>query len=298
MTSTPRGIVPPTTTPFTADGEIDVKSLKAQIRFMKTSGVASVCVGGSTGEGHTFDFDDSRIAWSAAAEELGSLPLMAGVIVNSTREAVARCKLASDCGAKSLQVTAPHYLFRPSDDAMVDHFRAIAESSGLPVIVYNVIPWSYLYPQLLLRIMNEVPGVVGVKQSNGDLKLIADLMLDLPPGKLVYSAMDALLYPSFALGVSGAIAATPAAVPSWTIRLWDAVQRGDNATASKMHRHLLRLWNTINDNNLPANVKYVQELQGIPVGHSRAPMRDPDEAHKARIRAAYEAYEQSEARAA
>lgn len=298
MSATPFGIVPPTTTPFTNGGEIDVKSLKSQIRFMKGTGVASVCVGGSTGEGHTYDFEDSRIAWTAAAEELGDLPLMAGVIVNSTREAIARCTLARECGAKSLQVTAPHYLFRPSDDAMVDHFRAIAESSGLPVIIYNVIPWSYLYPQLLLRIMREVPGVAGVKQSNGDLKLIADLMLELPEGKVVYSAMDALLYPSFALGVGGAIAATPAAVPSWTIRLWDAVKKGDNATAHTVHRALLRLWNEINDNNLPANVRYVQALQGIPVGHSRAPMRDPDEAHKARIRAAFEAYEKGGAIAA
>jgi 4-hydroxy-tetrahydrodipicolinate synthase len=298
MTQVPVGIVPPTTTPFTADGDIDFKSLQTQIRFMKNAGVSGICVGGSTGEGHTLDAGDSRALWTASKEELGDLPLMAGIIVNSTKEAVHRCTIARESGATSLQVTAPHYLFRPDDDAMVEHFRAIAESSGLPVIIYNVIPWSYLYPELLLRIMNEVPGVVGVKQSNGDLKLIADLLLDMPSGKVLYSAMDALLYPSFTLGVSGTIAATPAAVPGWCIRLWDAVKRGDHATAKQVHHNLLRLWNVIAGNNLPAYVKYVQELQGVQVGYPRAPMRMPDDLTKARIREAFEAGEKGEAAAA
>ena len=76
-----------------------------------------------------------------------------------------------------------HYLFRPDDDAMLEHFRAIAEATGLPILIYNVVPWSYLSPQLLVRIMREVPGVIGVKQSAGDLKLLADPDLSAPTGK-------------------------------------------------------------------------------------------------------------------
>ena len=94
-----------------------------------------------------------------------------------------------------------HYLFKPDDEAMVDHFRAMADATGMPIIIYNVVPWSYLSPKLLTRIMHEMPLVVGVKQSAGDLKLFADLML-MAPDKLIYSAVDALLYPSYTLGAA------------------------------------------------------------------------------------------------
>ena len=77
----------------------------------------------------------------------------------------------------ALQVTPVHYLFRPDDDAMVRHFAETADATELPVMIYNVVPWTYLSPQLLTRIIDEVPGVIGVKQSAGDVKLLADLLL-------------------------------------------------------------------------------------------------------------------------
>jgi 4-hydroxy-tetrahydrodipicolinate synthase len=211
------------------------------------------------------------------------------VIVNSTRQAVERCRIARDCGAVALQVTPPYYIFRPEDDAVVEHFRTIAERSETPVLIYNVIPWCYLPPALLLRILREVPGVIGVKQSNGDLKFLADLLLDLPQGKRVFAATDALLYSSFALGAHGAIAALPAAVPRACLALWNAVQRGDHATAQDIHWKLLRLWNAIAGDALPANAKYVQSLQDVPLGLPRSPMQMPDADRQATIRAAFEA---------
>lgn len=282
------GIIPPTTTPFDADGEIVVDAFRSEIRMMKAAGVHGVCVGGSSGEGHTLELDELRLTWDVAAEELGgTLPLVAGVISNSTRQAVARCKAARASGAVALQVTPPHYVFRPSDDAIVDHFRAIAEGSGLPVLVYNVVPWCYLSPALLLRIMDEVPLVVGVKQSNGDLKLLADLLAALPEGKLVFTAVDALLYPSFALGAHGTIAANPAAAPAAVVALWEMVQRGDHKAALAQHLRLLKLWNAILCEDLPACIKYAQSLQGVPMSLPRAPMRTPDEARRRRIDEAF-----------
>jgi len=290
------GIIPPTTTPFNADGTIDVGAFVAQIRFMENAGVDGICVGGSMGEGHTLEADELGTLWSAAAKELsGRIPLMAGVIVNSTRQAVQRCRIARDSGAVALQVTPPHYIWKPDEEAMVEHFKTVAKESGMPILIYNVIPWCYLSPALLLRIMREIPGVVGVKQSNGDLKLLADLLLDLPEGKVVFAAVDALLYPSFAFGAHGAISAIPCAAPAVTIDLWNAVQQGDHATAKDLHWKILRLWNAIGGDNLAANAKYVQSLQGIPAGVVRQPMRMPDAAQQAKIRAAFEAIGQPSA---
>ena len=155
--------------------------------------------------------------------------------------------------AAVLDVTPVHYLFRPHDDtAMLTHFRAIVDETGLPVVIYNVVPWSYLSPHLLVRILQEVPGVVGVKQSAGDLKLLADLLETAPQGARILSAVDALLYPSFTLGAHGAIAAILTAAPRACVLLWQAVAREDHGTARRLHSALLRLWNALAGDNLPA----------------------------------------------
>jgi 4-hydroxy-tetrahydrodipicolinate synthase len=200
-------------------------------------------------------------------------------------------------GVAALQVTPVHYLFRPNDDAMVEHFRRIVDETGLPVIIYNVVPWSYLSPALLARVMTEVPMVIGVKQSAGDLKLFADLML-MVPDKLIYSAVDALMYPSYALGAAGSIAAILSAAPHASVALWNAVRAGDHATALELHKKLLALWNALIADNLPACTRYAQSAQGLPPSWSRAPMPAASPAQQAAIRAALQALDAGSRRAA
>lgn len=268
-----RGIIPPMTTPFTAAGDLDLKRVKAQVDWLVDAGVHGLAAGGSTGEGHALDAGELRELLAATVEAAaGRIPVVAGIIVDSTREAVHRGKMVRDLGVAALQVTPVHYLFKPDDDSMVRHFRAVTDDTGVPLVIYNVIPWSYLSPALLCRIMSEVPQVVGVKQSAGDLKLFADLMLTAPSGKLIFSAVDALLYPSFALGAHGSIAAILTAAPRACVALWDAVAAGDHRRAHELHRKLLPLWNALVSDNLPACTRHAQSLQGIDPGVSRAPM--------------------------
>src|SRR5262249_62359030 len=99
----------------------------------------------------------------------------------------------------------------------------LARGTGLPIIVYNVVPWTYLSPSLLARILSSVEGVIGVKQSAGDLKLLADLLLLVGNRARIMTAVDALLYPSFSLGAHGAIAAILSAAPRLCVELSDAV---------------------------------------------------------------------------
>jgi 4-hydroxy-tetrahydrodipicolinate synthase len=290
MASPLRGMIPPLVTPFTETGDLDEKAFRAQVRFMLSKGVHGICVGGSTGEGHTLERDELRRLAAVALEEAGGrIPVVVGIIANSTREAVLRARAVQDLGVAALQVTPVHYLFKPDDTATLGHFRALTEASPIPVIIYNVIPWNYLHPDLLVRIMTELAGVQGVKQSQGDLKLMADLLLMAPAGKAVLSAVDALLYPSFALGAHGAIAATLTAVPGPSLALWHAVQRGDHARALAIHKALLRFWNSIAGDNLPAAVKYALERQGIPAGAPRAPTPPTTPAQRAAIDPALDA---------
>jgi len=244
-------------------------------------------VGGSTGEGHTLTTDETRRLVGAACEAAdGRVPVIAGMIVDSTRQAVQRVQALADLPIAALQVTPVHYLFKPNDEMMQRHFAAIADATSIPVMIYNVVPWSYCSPALLTKIITEVDGVIGVKQSAGDMKLLADLLLLLDGRGTVFSAVDALLYPSYVLGADGSIAALLAAAPQLCVQQWDAVQRGDHATALDLHGKLLRIWNAIEDDNLPANVKTAMRLQGRDGGQPRAPMQESSDEQVAAIRSA------------
>ena len=282
------GIIPPMTTPFDENEDIDRDAVHRQVDWLLGAGVHGICLGGSTGEGHVLDRDDLRtLAETVVEAARGRVPIVCGLIVNSTREAVIRAELLKDLALDALQVTPVHYLFQPSDEAVIEHFRVIAEASRFPVLIYNVVPWSYLEADLLLEIIHEVPGVIGVKQSHADLHRFADLKLGEREGDVILAATDAVLYPAFRLGARGAIAATLAAAPRRGVELWDAVAEGDDARALALHEKLLPLWNACVGDNMPSCIKYAQSLQGVPTGAGRRrPMHPVEDAQKERIEAA------------
>ena len=285
------GIVPPMATPFNADETVDEASLRAEVEYLiRSAGVHGLAVGGSTGEGHALTTDELRcIVGGAVDAAAGRVPVIAGIIVDSTRQALEKAKALADLDVAALQVTPVHYLFRPSDETMFEHFARLAEAAAQPVMVYNVVPWSYCSPALLEKMMRQIPGLIGVKQSAGDLKLLADLLHNSADAGVIMSAVDALLYPSFALGAHGAIAAILTAAPELCVTLWDQVQAGDHVGALATHVKLLPIWNAIMDDNLPANVKTALALQGRPAGVPRMPMPASSAEQRRAIKAALEA---------
>ncbi len=288
-----RGIIPPLVTPFREDGTIDEQAHRAEVRYMvERAGVHGLAVCGSTGEGHTLSTDETRriVGWTVE-EVKGRVPVIAGIITDSTQSTIDRAKALADLGVAALQVTPVHYVFRPDDDSMVRHFGAIADQTGIPMIIYNVVPWSYLVPPLLVRILRDVEGVIVVKQSASDMKALADLLLLSEEAGIrdrvrILSAVDALLYPSFHLGSDGAVAAILSAAPEACVALWDAVHKGDDATALPLHKNLLRLWNAIDAPNLPANVRAAMRTQGRKGGVPRPPMPASSGAQETKIQAA------------
>lgn len=267
-----RGIIAPFTTPFSENGELTLELVSPQVEWLIDNGVHGLAAGGSTGEGHALGRDEfyHLIAKTAAAID-DRVPLIAGIIANSTAEVIARGKGIKKLGVSALQITPPSYLFRPDDESMVTHFKEIHDECDLPILIYNVVPWCYLSPDLLLKIMDEVPGVLGVKQSAGDMKLFADLIRRAKPGNLIFSAVDALLYSSYQLGAPGAIAAILTAAPGPSVKLWNAVLEQNWETAKDLHERLMPLWDAIGVDNMPSLCKYAQKLQGIETGYARKP---------------------------
>ena len=280
-----RGVIAPFTTPFREDDTVELGAIQAQVDWLVAGKVHGLAAGGSTGEGHALTREEHRdiLAETVRASD-GRVPVVAGVISNSTAETAARGRQVAGLGVVALQVTPPAYLFRPDDDAMVDHFRRIHGESGLPILIYNVVRHCYLAPDLLLRIMEEVPGVAGVKQSAGDVQLLADLLRRADPKNQIYAATDALLYLAYMMGAPGAIAAILTAAPGPSRRLWDAVAAGDHAMALDLHERLMPLWSAIGQDNMPSLCKYAQTLQGVRAGIARPPTSPVRDAQKAPVR--------------
>ena len=267
------GILPPITMPFDAEGNLVPDGLKPQIDLMIANGVRAIVAGGSTGEGHTLSRDEFATAMKVAHDAVaGRVPFVVGLIVNSTKEAVERFQMLKGLDIAALQVTPVHYLFKPQLESTITHFRTIWEKTRTPILIYNVIPWNYLSPRDMLTIMDRVPGVVGIKQSSGDLKTLSDLLLDAKPENVILSGIDALLYSAFALGGHGAISALTSASKSLTV-----------TPGRDIHFKLNALWNVLRHDNLPACVKYIQSRQGLPMFHPRPPMEQVTDQQKAEI---------------
>src|SRR5947209_6818991 len=129
-------------TPFDESEDIDLRALQGEAEYLIGVGCTALTVGGSTGEG-------------------------AGFTPDEVREAVSLGKAAREAGADALQVTPPHYLIPPGPDDTVEYYRAIGQAVGLPIVVYNVVPWATIDVPTLVRLL-DLPNVAGVKQSGGD----------------------------------------------------------------------------------------------------------------------------------
>ena len=131
MTTRPKGIIPPMTTPFDAEGRVDEQAFRSEVRYLLAAGVNGLVLGGATGEGHTLSTDEIRRLTAAAIEEVeGAIPVITGIIADSTELTVERGRAVRDLGVAALQIAPVHYLFTPNDDEMFGFFDTVAEKTG------------------------------------------------------------------------------------------------------------------------------------------------------------------------
>lgn len=279
------GIIPPMVTAFDAKTEqIDEQLVRAETEYLVSTGVHSICVGGSTGEGQGLTEDETfELNHAVVDQAAGRVKVIGGVIADTTIEAIRKGEAARRAGVDFLQVTPPHYLWVPSVKGLVQHFARIGEALELPIMIYNVIPWVDIDVYAMNTIIDEVPWLLGVKQSGGDMHKVADMMALLHDKVPVATGIDDLLYPTFALGVDGAITCMTAVFPKETMEVFSAVQENDHARALALHSRLLPVWRSIEGPNMTANAKFALRLLGRDNGVSRSPLLAPDEAQQQRI---------------
>lgn len=289
MKSWLKGIVPPLVTPFDENGKIDEAALESEVDFQISCGARAICVGGSTGEGAGLKAEEVLNLCSMSVKYARDrLPVIGGVIPDTTDEAVELGFAARKAGVKALQITPPHYLFRPGPRELVSYYSRIKEATELPVILYNVLPWAQVSAEFIGQLI-DAGAIDAVKQSGSNMHLIAELLYRFGERIPILSAVDDLLYPSFVLGARGAIAAIVSVLPKESVALYEAVQGGDNAKALELHGKLLVVWRALEgENGFPGRVKFAISLQGRSAGLPRHPQRVASEEDRAKVWNAFE----------
>ncbi|GAA3590605.1 4-hydroxy-tetrahydrodipicolinate synthase [Nonomuraea rosea] len=283
------GMISTVVTPFDDNDEVDLDLLRGEIKYLLDAGVTAICACGSTGEGQTLSLEESRDICRVVVEEVaGRVPVIAGVIQNSTAQVIRYSLALKEVGVDALQITPVHYVFAPSAEETVAYFREIGQAVDLPIVLYNVVPWA-LVPVDVIERLAEVPQLIAVKQSGGDMHLLVDLLARVRDRFTILAALDDLHYPAFMLGAHGALAAIPTVTPRLSVELWDAVQAGDHALARELHERILTVWRAIDGPNLPATLKAALQLQGRDGGRPRKPFAPASPAERERIATALRA---------
>jgi len=283
------GVIPPMITPFSDDDSIDSSLLRTETQFLLEAGVNGIVVGGSTGEGAGMSAEELCEATSVVVETVnGSIPVLSGVIADTSDEAVRLGKAALRAGAAALQVPPPHFNVGISSALLSRYYRAITEGTGLPLIIYNVIPWAQVAVESLEHLAAGNPMIVGVKQSGRNIHLLAALLAFLKGRIPIYSAIDDLVYPSFMLGADGTISGTSSVFPRETVELWECVREGNVVRALELHNALVPVWRSLDGPQFPSRVKYALALLGRAAGKPRSPFTWPRGKDAARIEQALE----------
>lgn len=282
-----RGAMTAIVTPFDDDGGVDREALAGLARWQVEQGIDGLVPCGTTGEGATLDDDEQAVVVAtvkAAAE--GRVPVIAGCGSNDTRRTVAAARRAEQSGADALLVVTPYYN-KPNRSGMLAHYRAVTESTRLPVVVYNVPgrTGQNLGAELTLELA-ELPGVAAVKEASGDLDQIASILAHRPEGFAVLSGDDSLTLPTVALGAEGVISVVSNEAPGPMSALVAAVRDNDLHAAREIHYRLLPLMRANFVESNPVPVKAAVAMMGLCREHLRPPLGAPSDETRRTVRRA------------
>ena len=246
-----------------ADGELDLPRLKALIDWHVAEGTDGIVIVGTTGESPTVDVDEHcRLIESAVEFTAGRVPVIAGTGGNSTREAIALTKCAAKVGADYALSVVPYYN-KPTQEGLYRHFKAIAESADIPVILYNVPSRTVadLANETVVRLA-QVENIVGIKEATGSVDRVQDLMKRVRKGFLVFSGDDATCLSYMLLGAHGVISVTANVAPRLMSQMCKAARSGKTADAIAINNRLLGLHRNLFLESNPIPVKWALGRMG------------------------------------
>src|SRR5262245_17524101 len=235
-----RGIIPPVATPMQANEDLDLPRLQWYLDHLIGEGVHGVFVLGTNSEFYALDEREKQeVIATAVAHVRGRVPVFAGTGAESTREAVRLTKMAEKEKADGVSVITPYFI-SPSQQEIYDHYRRVAESTSLPVVLYNnpsTCGGLKIDVDTVARLA-EIPNILAVKDSSGDLQNTNEYLRVVPDRFSVLQGRDTLIYQAVIFGARGAVPATANVAPRLLVEIYEAAARGDHAAGQAAQRRL------------------------------------------------------------
>ena len=274
-------------TPMQPGGDLDLAALARLIDFHVENGTAGIVIVGTTGESPTVDVDEHcRLIQTAIERAAGRIPVIAGTGGNSTTEAIALTRFAKGAGASACLSVVPYYN-KPTQEGMYRHFRTIAESVDLPLILYNVPSRTVadLATDTVLRLAR-IPNIVGIKDATSDLVRLVDLQNRLPAGQAfaLYSGNDDTALPFMLLGGHGVVSVSANVAPKQVSQMCAAALEGDVATARRLNARLANLNARLFVEANPIPVKWALAEMGLIHNELRLPLTPLSPQHHDAVR--------------
>ena len=260
-------------TPFKDDFSLDLKRAQEVATWLLDHGSDSLVVAGTTGEGATLSDQEKVDLWKATIEAAkGKGKIVAGTGTNDTAHSIHLTKEAERVGADAALVVAPYYN-KPPQSGLYEHFKAVAASTSLPVILYNVPSRTsvQISNETILRLA-EIDNVIGVKDATVDLNLASELVAAAPGGFELISGDDAATFAMVCLGGTGVISVSSHVVGEQMAEMISLAERGDVDGGRKIHNQLLPIYRALFLTTSPIPVKAAMGLIGQPVGPPRLPL--------------------------
>jgi 4-hydroxy-tetrahydrodipicolinate synthase len=274
-------------TPMKEDGALDLAAFRKLIDWHVAEGTDGIVVVGTTGESPTVDFDEHKeLIRIAVQHSKGRIPIIAGTGGNSTAEAIELSESARKAGATASLSVVPYYN-KPTQEGMYRHFRKIAETVDLPLILYNVPARTVadLQNDTVLR-LTEVPGIIGIKDASASIERATDLIRRMPRNFAIYSGEDVTALALILLGGHGVISVTANVAPKLMHQMCAAALVGDVKRAREINLKLLMLHQRLFIETSPAPVKWALAEMGMIENGLRLPLVTMSDRHQAAVREA------------
>lgn len=267
------GSIPALITPFTKSFEVDEERFQKFVDWQISQGSSGVVAVGTTGESPTLSHTEHhRVIELCVEATAGRVPVIAGTGSNNTAEAVALTRFAEEAGAIAALVVTPYYN-KPSQEGMYQHFKAIHDASGLPIIIYNIPGRSVVDMSITtMARLFELPRIIGVKDATGDLDRCAGQRAAMGTDFVQLSGEDATAVGFNAMGGVGCISVTANVAPKLCAEMQQACTDGDYAKALQINDTLMPLHRAMFMEPSPAPAKYAASLIGICEEHVRLPI--------------------------
>jgi len=284
---TPQGIFAPVATTFGSDGELDLGGFGANLERYATSALDGIVVLGSNGEYPLLDRSEKLHLIETAVHTIGGRRLiMAGTGAESTRETIGLTREAAALGIDYAIVITPHY-YKPRYDqaAYVAHYRAVADASPVPIIVYVMAAYTGVDPAAsLVHELSEHPNIAGVKDSGGNAPKVGEMIACATPGFAVLAGSASFLYPALCLGATGGILALANVAPGVCKDVERAFRAGNHETARTLQLRLLAPNAAVTSRFSIPGLKVALDAVGLTGGPPRLPLQPLNEADAAEVR--------------